>query len=306
MATALLYIFLCLVWGSTWLAIRIGLADLSPFWSLAARIWPALAFILLLAWARKTSLVPSSSHRRSLIAVCLLVYPVGYGLVYWGEQYVTSGLAAVVFSCMPFFVALLSWKLLPGEKPATASVLGLFVGFSGLVAVYWDQLALDDWHRIAGMAAISLSAAVSAYTTVVIRRDLGGIAPLALTAWTLVAGAVVVPLYALGFESTEALRISGRGLATVLYLSIVASGLAFAVYYKLLASISALTMSLIAFITPIIALVLGALFDREELTLRTEVGIALVLLGVFLATRSKARRASTPKRPVTGLSVSER
>lgn len=290
MATALLYLFLCLVWGSTWLFIRIGLADLTPFWSLAARIWPALAFILILGWVRKTPLTLPRSHRGPLLRVCLLVYPVGYGLVYWGEQYVTSGLAAVMFSAMPFLVALLSWKLLPGERPGAWPVIGLLLGSAGLVTVYWDQLALGDWQKVAGMAAITLSAAVSAYTTIVIRRDLGRVPAVALTAWTLVAGAVIVPAYAFLFEGMEAWRITGRALVAVGYLSVVASGLAFVVYYRLLSTISALTMSLIAFITPIVALVLGAAFDYEVLGLRAEIGIALVLLGVLVYSRGARSR----------------
>jgi drug/metabolite transporter (DMT)-like permease len=282
---ALLYIFLCLVWGSTWLFIRIGLKDLSPFWSLSLRILPALLFILALAFIWRTPLRVAQAERRAILKVALIVYPVGYGLVYWGEQYVSSGLAAVVFSTMPFFVALLSWRLLPGERPGLASVIGLVLGFLGLVAVYWEELAMGDLQKVAGMAALSFSSFLSAYTTIVVRRDLGRVAPVALTAYTLLAGAVIVPAYALVWEGTQGLHFTGRALAAAAYLSVVASGLAFVAYYHLLTSISALTMSLIAFVTPLVALVLGTLFDYDELGPRALVGITLVLAGVFVAAR---------------------
>lgn len=305
MATALLYLFLCLVWGSTWLVIRIGLADLTPFWSLAARIWPALAFILLLGWARRTSFALPRVHRGSLWTVCLLIYPVNYGLVYWAEQYVTSGLAAVVFSCMPFFVALFSLKMLPGERPRPLTLAGLLVGFAGLATVYWDQLSLGDPLKVVGMAAITVAAAVAAYGTILVRRDLGSTPAVSLTAWTLVGGAVVVPVYALVFEGTADLHFTGRALATIGYLSVVASGLAFVVYYRLLSTLSALTVSLIAFITPIAALVLGNVFDYEVLSPRAWIGIVLVLLGVFTAVRSGARR-SVPQAAAPVEATSER
>jgi len=289
-ATLLLYAFLCLVWGSTWLVIRIGLVDLSPFWSLAFRIWLALLFILALGWSRKTSFAPPASNRRSLWIVCLLVYPVNYCLVYWAEQYVTSGLTAVVFSCMPFFVALFSLRMLPQELPGPLTFVGLIVGFAGLATVYWDQLSFGDPQKVMGMLGISLAAAVAAYNTILVRRDLGSMPAVSLTAWTLIGGAVVVPFFSLALEGKADLHFTGRALATIGYLSIVASGLAFVVYYRLLTTISALTVSLIAFITPIIALLLGSWFDHESLAPRAWAGIALVLLGVLLVVQAGARR----------------
>jgi drug/metabolite transporter (DMT)-like permease len=284
-AAALLYLFLCLVWGSTWLVIRIGLADLTPFWSLAIRIGPALLFILILAWVQRTSWAEIKANRRKLLVLSLLVYPVGYGLVYWGEQYVTSGLAAVAFSAMPFFVALLALRLLPGERLTAPKAAGLVMGLAGLVTVYWDQLGLGGPLRLLGMGAITFSAFVSAYTTILIRRDLGRVPPVAMTACTLMMGMLIVPGYALALEGTTTFHLTGRALASAAYLSVVASGLAFVAYYHLLTKISALTMSLISFVTPIVALALAAVYDREVLGARGYIGIALVLAGVLLAAR---------------------
>ena len=215
MATFLLYIFLCLVWGSTWLVIRIGLADLTPFWSLTFRIWLALVFILGLGWLRNTSFALPSSKRRSLWTVCLLVYPANYCLVYWGEQYVTSGLTAVMFACMPFFVALFSLFMLPEERPRPLTFAGLFVGFSGLATVYWDQLSLGDPHKVLGMLAISTAAAVAAYNTILVRRDLGSVPAVSLTAFTLVGGSIVVPLFSIVLEGRADLHFTSRALATI-------------------------------------------------------------------------------------------
>lgn len=306
MATILLYLFLCLVWGSTWLVIRIGLVDLTPFWSLAFRIWLALLFILALGWMRKTSFALPREHRRSLLTVCLLVYPANYCLVYWGEQYVTSGLTAVVFACMPFFVALFSLGMLTRERPGLLTFVGLVVGFAGLATVYWDQLSLGDPKKVLGMAAISLAAAVAAYNTILVRRDLGPVPAIALTAWTLLAGSVVVPAFALAMEGSAHLHFTASALATIGYLSIVASGLAFVVYFRLLTTFSALNMSLIAFITPIIALLLGSLFDNEWLAPRAWAGIALVLTGVLLVVRAGARGREKPAADATGESASPR
>lgn len=306
MATLLLYLFLCLVWGSTWLIIRIGLIDLSPFWSLAFRIWLALLFILALGWIRKTSFALPREHRRSLWIVCLLVYPGNYCLVYWGEQFVTSGLTAVVFSCMPFCVALFSLRMLPQERPGFQSIVGLTVGFAGLATIYWDQLSLGDPQKVLGMLAISLAAAIASYNTILVRRDLGGVPAISLTAFTLLCGSVVVPLFALASEGRAELHFTGSALATIGYLSIVASGLAFVVYFRLLTHLSALTMSMIAFITPIIALLLGSLFDHEALAPRAWAGIALVLMGVLLVVQAGSRRAVRHSHPASASLASER
>lgn len=283
MSAALAYILLCLIWGSTWLFIRIALADMPPFWALSIRLIPALATLLILAAIRRTSFRPLLKHPGRVLQVGLLVYPGGYFLVYWGEQYVNSGLAAVVFSVMPFFVALFSVWLLPDERISRRAVIGLVSGFAGLVAIYWDQLSLGSPDVLLGMLAITGSALIAAFNTVTTRRWLGDVPAVALATATVCLGGLVVPMQALLLDSYENVHFTASALGASLYLGIFGSGISFVLYFHLLTRISALTMSLITFVTPIIALSLGVFFDRGIFGVRTWIGTAMVLGGVLAA-----------------------
>lgn len=291
MAAALSYILLCLIWGSTWLFIRIGLSEMPPFWSLALRQLIATCFLVTLSLQRGSNFRTLRKHIWLILLVGFLTHPVSYSLVYWGEQYVSSGLAAVLFSGMPFFVALFSWWMLPHERVTPLVALGLVLGFSGIAVVYWDHLNLGGPNLAIGMACIIGSGLIAAFTTVAIKKWLGGTSPVALATVTVSVGAVVMPFLALGTEQFDSIHWNITSMGTVIYLGILGSGLTFLLYYRLLSQLPALTMSLIAFITPIVALILGGLFDREVYPLRSWIGTGMVLGGVLLATLV-ARRAS--------------
>ncbi len=283
MATILAYILLCLIWGSTWLFIRVALEDMPPFWALAIRLVPALAFLLILAAVRRTSFRPLLKNPWRVIQVALLVYPAGYFLVYWGEQHVNSGLAAVMFSAMPFFVALFSLWLLPNERISKRAAGGLVAGFAGLVAIYWDQLSLGSTEIVMGMLAITGSALIAAFNTVTIRRWLNDVPAIALATATVCMGGLIVPMEALFLDSLEQVQFTTSALMASLYLGIFGSGISFVLYFHLLSRLSALTMSLITFVTPVIALTLGTFFDRGVFGTRSWIGIAMVLAGVLAA-----------------------
>lgn len=290
MATALMYIFLCLVWGSTWLFIRLGLADMPPFWSLALRQIVAFIFLAIVALRERSSFLVIRKRIWLVLLIGILTHPVSYSLVYWGEQYVSSGLAAVLFSGMPFFVALLSWWLLPHERVTWIAAGGLIVGFTGLVVIYWAHIELGGPLLALGMACIIGSGFIAATTTVVVKRWLADASAVGLATTTVVVGAVVMPVVATTVESAANIQWTAMAMGATLYLGIFGSGLTFILYYRLLSRLPALSMSLIAFITPLVALLLGNLFDHEVHTTRSVIGTVMVLSGVFLA-------SFAPKRP---------
>lgn len=283
MGTFLSYTLLCLIWGSTWLVIRIGLAEMPPFWSLALRLAFGFAFLIAVSLRQRTDFRVIRENLWLILSLGLFTHTVSYSLVYWGEQYVTSGLSAVVFSCMPFLVALLSWRFLPGERLSFATWLGLVIGLAGLLVVYWAQLEFEGEHLILGMMCITVSGLIAAVTTVAIKKKLSHAPAVALAASTIAVGAVLQPLVAFATEPLESVQITTVGWASAAYLGVCGSGITFVLYYKLLSRLPALTMSLIAFITPIVALLLAGIFDNEVHTPSSLVGVAMVLTGVLLA-----------------------
>jgi drug/metabolite transporter (DMT)-like permease len=254
-----------------------------PFWSLTLRLCLGFLFLAALALGQRTNFRVIRQNLWLVLGLGLFTHTVSYSLVYWGEQYVTSGLAAVLFSCMPFFVALFSPRFLPGDPVSRVTWLGLVIGFTGLLLVYWTNLEFGGEHVLLGMACITASGLIAASTTVIIKKRLGHAPAIALAASTIAVGAALQPLVAVATEPITAIHLTPAALATVLYLGVCGSGITFVLYYKLLSRLPALTMSLIAFITPVVALLLAVAFDQEVHTSRSLVGIAMVLSGVLLA-----------------------
>ncbi|MCP4703084.1 MAG: EamA family transporter, partial [candidate division Zixibacteria bacterium] len=131
----LTYIVLCLIWGSTWLAIKIGLDDAPPLWSAGLRFLIAGLILILINWFRKVSYPKSSKEIFRIALPGLIIYAFPYMMVYHAEQYISSALTAVLFASFPFFIAGFSFFMLKTEKPNIYSWLGLVVGFIGIIVV---------------------------------------------------------------------------------------------------------------------------------------------------------------------------
>jgi drug/metabolite transporter (DMT)-like permease len=187
------FLLLTVIWGTTWAAIRIGLEGVPPFTGVALRF--ALAGALLLALARPLGVrLGRGPHERVLWLVNgVLSFCLSYAAVYWSEQYIPSGLAAVLFATYPLFVAALAHVLLPGERLAPIAVAGMGLGFAGVAVIFSDDLTLLGGETVRTAALVMLvSPVVSAVASVVVKRWGGGVHPLSLAAVPmLIAGLVM-------------------------------------------------------------------------------------------------------------------
>jgi putative membrane protein PagO len=289
----LFYLLLCLIWGTTWLVIKIGLDDLPPF--LAASLRFVIASSLLFAVARLKR--PSGGKRQKephlfyfALSFCWITIP--YGLVYWGEQYVASGLSAILFATMPFYVALMGHFLLVKETLTPRRVLGLLVGFLGLLVIFFGTTASPSIGAARGVIALMLSPLAAAISNVWVKRRVATLHPISMNACMMGYGAVFLFVLSLTLERGSAVSLSGKAVFSLFYLAILGSALAFALYVQLLKSETALKMSLIVYITPVIALFVGWLFRGETVTPVVALGSALVLLGVYMVTKRRVRSRS--------------
>ena len=142
--TALMYILLCLIWGSTWIGIKIGLQEAPPFWTAAIRFALAVAILAGIARVRRYSFPRTPSAFLRLGYPGIYMFGFSYGLVYLAEQYIDSSLMAVLFGSFPFFIAALSMVRLKGERLPTVVWIGLIVGFVGVVIISVEQWQLSD------------------------------------------------------------------------------------------------------------------------------------------------------------------
>jgi drug/metabolite transporter (DMT)-like permease len=212
-----------------------------------------------------------------------------YGLVFWGEEYISSGLSAVLFATLPFFVVISAHLLVKDEKLTKLKTIGVIAAFAGLVAIFWRDIAaaqtLNTQYSFFGSLAVVGSAASGGMANVVAKRYAGKIDPSANVLVQSVVGALVLSCIGVLTELHSRIDFTPTAVFAVFYLGVIGSALAFVGLYWLLTKASATNVSLFTFITPIVALGLGWLFLKEVLDPNVGLGTALILIGVYLTLR---------------------
>ncbi len=277
------FIGICLVWGSTWLAIKEGLDSIPPFMAAALRFIAASFLLRLVMWQQGERTPKTWAYWGLMIETGLLSSAIPFGLVYWGQGQISSGMSAILFATFPFFVALAARLRIDGERLQLPIVAGILLGFSGVVLIFWTQLFGDHPAAPMGMAAVVLSAALQAYALITIRLKAAHLHPATLTYGNMVVGAVVLAIVSLFVEDPTMAHFDTRAIASVLYLAAFGTVFTFVTYYWLVKHLHPVVLALTAFITPIIAVALGAAVRGETLGQEVLAGSALVLVGVLSA-----------------------
>lgn len=279
----LAYTLICLIWGSTWMAIRIGLETLTPIFSAGLRFF--LASILLYAFI-KIRKMEIQYDRQSVILYIILgffSFVLPFGLVYWGETRIPSWLASVLFAAMPFFVAIFSRMTFRQEKISFDRLAGMILGFSGIIVIFSKNISADLSFSFPGMAAVVGSAILQAAIAVLIKKYGQHLNPLTMNLFPILIAGIFLTLGGLLFEDTAGIEFTLISASTIVYLALFGTIISFTSYYWLLKRINLVILSLSSFITPIVAIVLGALFMNEYLSGNDIFGSSLVLIGILFA-----------------------
>jgi drug/metabolite transporter (DMT)-like permease len=283
-----LYGMLVVIWSSTWVAIKIGLEDCPPL--LGAGVRFAFAGLVLLAVA--------AVQRRPLRTDWLLAgvlalapFAFAYGLVYWGEQYVPSGLAAVLFGILPLYMALLGAVLLPNEPLRGPLVVGVAIGIAGLALAFLESVELGAAEKAAlGASALALAPVGAAVGNIAQKRRAAELDAVVLNGWAmLVGGLMLLPASAIS-EDWGDFVWSAESVGSIAYLALFGSAIAFVTLTVLLRHISAMAMSFLAMVLPFGALLFGAALYDEAITARALAGAALVAAGLAIAQWSRRAR----------------
>jgi drug/metabolite transporter (DMT)-like permease len=283
------------IWGTTWSVIRIGLGGIPPVTGVALRF--ALAGVLL--WGLALAIGLRGPRLRAPIALWithgLLTFGVSYGLVYWAEQWVPSGLAAVLFATFPLFVALLAHLFLPGERLRLTAALGLALGFGGVALVFSEDFSALGGPRVAFAGAVMLlSPLASAVAQVAIKRWWNHVHPVPLNAGAMVLAGAVMGMLAAGVERGRPVELTPAAVGALLYLTVLGTAVAFSLYFWLLRHMRATRLSLMAYAIPVVAMAVGATLFREPITPRVVAGAGLVIAGTALASWRRRPAAGPP------------
>jgi len=275
----LVWILLCIIWGTTWIFIKLGLNDLPPAGFAATRFTVACLILLFILGFQKLS-IPSS--RIALVVFTgILQFTFNYGLLFWAEKYITSGLAAVLQTTIPVFGMILA-RIFVGEVINGLKVASILLGILGVALIFWEQLYLTGTMALLGSLAVVVGAFGAALASVLVKSQMRQIEPASLLFWQMFIGHLPLWVISFIFEGAPiSFRWTKNALICVLYLAIFGSILAFWLYYWLLRKIEVTKAMSIALVTPIVAIFVGSFFG-EEIGLQAIVGGLMVLLSVSL------------------------
>lgn len=273
---------LTLIWGSTWAAIRVAVRGVPPLTGVALRFALAGALLLLVATVQRVPLGRAPYERRLWMTNALLTFAGSYGIVFWAEQWVPSGLSSVLFATFPLWTVLLAPLLLPGERIGWRAAAGVALGFLGVAVIFSRDLMLGGDRVVVAAAVFLLAPLLSAVANLLTKRYGAGVHPLSLTALPMLLGALVVAPVAVGTEDLRRATFDRASLVALVYLAVVGSALAFTVYYWLLRRITVVASSMVTYTAPVVAVAIGAVFLDERLGPHSLLGAALVLAGVVL------------------------
>ncbi len=292
----LVYALVCLIWGTTWLAIKASLESLTPFLSAGIRFIVAAAFILLFLKVAKIQIQKDKRSIQMYLVMIFFSYSLPYGLVYWAEQFIPSGLASVLFAIEPFFIVLFSYFYISSEKIGFFKISGIVLGFLGIIIIFSDTLSLNYASYTLGITAIVLSACLQALNAVIIKKYGGHLNPLSMNFVPMLLSGIMLLILGFFIENMNKIKFDLPAVGSVLYLALFGSIVTFTSYYWLLKRINVVVLSLISFITPIIALYVGWVFYNEKLSTNELLGSLLVLLGLLWANSENTIRSTILKK----------
>lgn len=280
------WVTLCVVWSSTWLAIKVGLRDLPPISFVAIRFVIAAAVLIVVSVGRVRLLPPRPGDYWVLAVTGVLMFALNYLTVFWGELYVSSGLAAVLQTTIPIFGMLFAHWMLPDEPLRLQKLAGALLAMGGVALICSRLLDFGGVWAFWGGVGISFGGAAAAFSNVLLKKRAISLAPAMLAAWQMFFG--IIPLLILGaIVDGDPARFhwTRMSIFCLLYLAIVGSSFTFLLLYWLLPRMSVTNLQTISLITPPGAVMLGWILGGEKFPLWSLFGAAVVLAGVWMIFR---------------------
>jgi drug/metabolite transporter (DMT)-like permease len=293
----------CIVWGTTYLAIRIAVTTMTPFLLTGARYLFA-GIVLFVVAKLHGDAIPRDRRVLGDVVLCgVLMVAIGNLSVVWAEQWVPSGFAALFVGTAPFWVTLIELMRRSGERIDRRRGIGMLIGFAGvalLVTPHGAGSAFDS-RFVIGAIAIQLGCIAWQYGTVRGKYALASVPPLMSSALQMLAGGIVVTLAGLALGELPHFHSTPRTFAALAYLSLFGSVLAYTSYVYAARHLRTTSMSLYAYVNPVVAVILGWLVLHEQLTWVSITAMAVILGGVAMVQsgRSTAQKVTVSRDAAT-------
>ncbi len=279
-------------WGTTYLGIRIGVDEkIPPFW-LAGLRQTSAGFLVIIYSLIKGEKFPGGKDFPKLIIPGLLMIACGNGLVTWAEQYINSGLTAILCSMNPVWVMILSFTLLRSEVMSKSLVIGIALGFVGILVIFSNSLGdFANPKYLLGICGIVLANIGWASGTIFVSRYKSSISPVAASGWQMFIAGLVLATLSFILESPLETVYTWRGIGALVYLTVFGSIIAYGAFLYVLNHMSPTKSSAYSYINTVVAVILGWLWLDEKITLNIVIGAAITIYGIYLVNSKKTKAA---------------
>ncbi len=286
------FLTVCLVWGTTYLAIRVAVETIPPLLLTAMRFIVAGLVMLAVARARGERIPTKRATLANLVVVGFLMVCVGNLAVVWAEQWVPSGLAALFVASSPFWMALIELFRTGGERVDVRSGTGMLIGFAGVAMLVTPKGAggAFDVHFVVGALVMQLGSLAWNLGSIRSKYHLQDVPLLASASLQMLFGGLIVGIAGIALGEPARLHFTARTFAALAYLTIFGSIIAYSAYIYALAHMPTSQASLYAYVNPVVAVILGWLILHENLTWVSIVAMCVILAGVALVQTAGIRR----------------
>ncbi len=284
---ASLFLILSAIWGSSFLFIKLGLlGGMGPLTMVMVRLTLGSAAMGLLAWKLGEAIPRSARILAIIFLVALVNNTLPFSLITWGEQFISSGLTAILNSTVPLFAVVLSHFTLADERFTWARVTGVLVGFLGVTTLFAPDLVSQGMSgAVMGQLAVILGSLGYAAGSVIARKHLQEVPSATLSALQLAFALLWILIPALWLEKPWSQSPTALAWFSAAWLGLLGTGLAYLIFYRLLKSIGATPATMVTYVIPVFAVIFGIIFLHERLYWMQVVALALIFAGVWLVNR---------------------
>ena len=282
----------CIIWGTTYLALRIAVLHFPPFLFTALRQTIAGLLLIGMVMAIAKPLWPSGDHIIRQAIGGFFMISLGNGLVAWAELHIPSGIAAIICSLMPVMVILINLSINREERPTIPIFLGVLIGMAGIVMIFGEHVSeFSKSEYLLGIAMTVLAVLSWAAGSIWIKKYPNDVNPFINAGLQLFFGGLFLFPVSLMFDDLSQVTWSGEAFYSLLYLIAFGSIIAYASYMYALKKLPMTIVSLYAYVNPLVAVVLGWLILDEKLNVKIWFAILITVAGIYIVNRGYQLRS---------------
>ena len=284
-------ILLSIFWGGSFFFNEIALTQLSPLQIVTARVCLATILLWLYVWLSRNPVRLNMNQIKSLMVMAAINNVIPFLLIAWGQTHIDSGLTSILNTTVPLFAVVLAHFFTIDEKISRNKIYGVVIGFFGVVILIGPDTLLGEQNKLLGQLAV-LAASVSYALSSIFGKRLKAIPPVLTSATSLTASSVYLVIMCGWFNVPIYTSVSSHTIMAVVMLAVFSTACAYLLYFRILAQAGATNITLVAFLIPISAILLGVTFLDETLSLNALVGMGLIFTGLLVIDGRLRRRTA--------------